>query len=227
LDRDPTARVKSISGQPVRVTDEQPNSLTSDELRRFLDAAGEHSVDVHAMVVIGFFTGMRFGQLSALIWSDLAEDEGLIHVRRSQWRGKVTTTKTGKTRSAAIHPIILDALHAHRAALVARNLPVMGAALVFPSGKGSCHRASYLKRPFARILKAAQINMRFSPHGMRRTYNNLMRQEHVDRAVLHATIGHSSDKMTEHYSHVTKEEKLAAVDRLARLVVPKADPIKK
>lgn len=227
LERDPTMGVKALSSQPTRVTEDEPNSLASDELRRFLEAAAKEKPEVYAICVLGFFTGMRFGEIAALRWKDVSEDEGLIHIRQSVWRNRITTTKTGKTRSAALHPIILDAFHAHRAALVARNLPVMGAALVFPSGKGSCHRASYLKRPFARILKAAQIKMRFSPHGMRRTYNNLMRQEHVDRAVLHATIGHSSDKMTEHYSHVTKEEKLAAVDRLARLVVPKADPIKK
>ena len=220
LDRDPTARVKSVSGQPVRVTDEQPNSLTSDELRRFLDAAGEHSVDIYAMVVIGFFTGMRFGELSALTWNDIAEDEGLIHVRRSQWRGKVTTTKSGKTRSAALHPIILDALRAQRQALAERNLPVLGASLVFPSATGGYHVPSYLEKPFRRILKAAKIVRHLSPHGMRRTCNNLLRQAEVDRIVMHATIGHSSDRMTEHYSHVGTQEKLAAVSRLVAVVAP-------
>lgn len=220
LDRDPTARVKSISGQPVRVTDAQPNSLTSDELRRFLDAAGEHSVDVCAMVVIGFFTGMRFGELSALTWNDVAEDEGLIHVRRSQWRGKVTTTKTGKTRSAALHPIILDALRAQRQALAERGLSVLGASLVFPSATGGYHVPSYLGKPFRRIRKAAKIEKHLSPHGMRRTCNNLLRQADVDRVVMHATIGHSSDRMTEHYSHVGAQEKLVAVTRLVDLVAP-------
>jgi len=55
---------------------------------------------------------------------------------------------------------------------------------------------------------------------MRRTFNNLMRRAQVDTVVLHATIGHSSDRMTEHYSHVDVEEKLAAVSRLVAAVIP-------
>jgi len=60
---------------------------------------------------------------------------------------------------------------------------------------------------------AAKIEKHLSAHGMRRTFNNLMRQARVDRVVLHATIGHSSDSMTEHYSNVRPEEKLAAVNQ--------------
>jgi integrase len=220
LDHDPTARVKSLSGQPVRVTDEKPNSLTAEELRRFLDAAADESVEVYAMVVIGCFTGMRFGELSALTWNDVSEDDGLIYIRRSQWRGKVSTTKTGKTRSAPLHPIILDALKSQRKQLVDRGLPALGSSLVFPSATGGYHVPSYLNKPFRHILKAAKVEKHLSPHGMRRTYNNLMRQAQVDTVVLHATIGHSSDRMTEHYSHVTTQEKQAAVNRLFEVVVP-------
>jgi len=45
-----------------------------------------------------------------------------------------------------------------------------------------------------------------------------MRQAQVDRAVLHATIGHSGDDMTEHYSHVGAKEKMAAGELLVRSV---------
>ena len=37
---------------------------------------------------------------------------------------------------------------------------------------------------------------------------------------MHATIGHASDRMTEHYSHVGAQEKLVAVTRLVDLVAP-------
>jgi integrase len=220
LPHDPTMRVKSLSALPVRVTDERPNSLTDEEVRRFLAAAAKESVEVYAMVVVGFLTGMRFGELSSLTWTDISEADGLILIRKSQWRGHVSTTKTGKTRSAALHPIILDALRAQRRALVEQNRPVLGASLVFPSANGGYHVPSYLDKPFRRILKAAKIEKHLSPHGMRRTHNNLMRQAQVDRIVLHATIGHSSDRMTEHYSHVGREEKLAAVNRLVEVVAP-------
>ncbi len=214
LPRDPTFRVKALPARPTRITDEQPNSLTDDELRRLLDAMSGETAEIRALCVVGFFTGMRFGEISALTWNDVREDAGLLLIRRSHWRGKVTTTKTGKNRSAALHPVMLGALREQRKALLERHLPAIGAALVFPSATGGYHTPSYLEKPFRRILKAAKIDKHLSAHGMRRTFNNLMRQARVDRVVLHATIGHSSESMTEHYSNVRPEEKLAAVNQL-------------
>jgi integrase len=123
-------------------------------------------------------------------------------------------------RSAALHPIILDALKAQRHALAERGLPVIGPGLIFPSATGGYHVPSYLEKPFRRMLRVAGITKHLSAHGMRRTANNLMRQADVDRIVLHATIGHSSDAMTELYSHVGREEKHAAMQKLFLVVHP-------
>jgi integrase len=216
IERDPTFRVKSISALPTRVTDDRPNSLTADELRRVLDAAAGEPADIVAMCALGFFTGMRFGELAALEWNDIREDQGLIYIRRSQWHGKVTTPKTGKTRSVPLHPIVVDALAAHRRSLVEGKVVDLTPRLVFPNEKGGYHYPLYLRAALRRILDAAGLEKHLSPHGMRRTFNNLMRRAHVDRAVLHATIGHSGDDMTEHYSHVDAKEKLAAVEQMVR-----------
>lgn len=183
-----------------------------------LDAAAKEPPDIYAMCILGFYTGMRFGELSALEWDDVREDEGLIHIRRSQWHGKVTTPKTGKTRSVPLHPIMADALTAHRRSLAGKKVVAVAPRLVFPNTDGGYHYPIYLLTALRRTVLAAQVEKHLSPHGMRRTFNNLMRQAHVDRTVLHATIGHSGDEMTEHYSHVTMQEKLAAVERLVQVV---------
>lgn len=104
--------------------------------------------------------------------------------------------------------------------MVDAGLPAIRSSLVFPSAVEGHHVPSYLSKPFKKILKAAKIEKHLSPHGMRWTFSNLMRQAQVDTVVLHATIGHNSDRMTEHYSHVTKAEKMAAVDRLVEVVLP-------
>ena len=67
--------------------------------------------------------------------------------------------------------------------------------------------------------KAAGIRARFTPHGFRRTFNNLARQV-AGEIVTRAMTGHVTPSMTEHYSHVGAEEKHAAVGRIVRLVVP-------
>jgi integrase len=147
------------------------------------------------------------------------EQENTILVRRSHRRGIVTGTKTSKVRRIALHPTIREALERHRQSDRDRGVHRIGDALVFPSRvTGGHHSSSFLANPFKRICERAGILIRFTPQGMRRTYNNLMRQLGTGEVVLHATIGHSSTAMTEHYAHVPIEERAAAVDRLARAI---------
>jgi integrase len=60
-------------------------------------------------------------------------------------------------------------------------------------------------------LKTAGITERFTPHGLRRTFNDMLRQAHVDPVISNALIGHLTDEMREHYSTVRLDEKRAAV----------------
>ena len=53
---------------------------------------------------------------------------------------------------------------------------------------------------------------------MRRTFNNLARQAAGD-IVARAMTGHSTEAMTEHYSHVTLEEKTRALGKVLGFVV--------
>lgn len=47
-------------------------------------------------------------------------------------------------------------------------------------------------------------------YGFRHTFNKLVRQEATGE-VLRSMTGHSSERMTEHYSHVGMDEKRRAV----------------
>jgi len=52
-----------------------------------------------------------------------------------------------------------------------------------------------------RAFKLAKITKRVTPHGLRRTFNNLARQVTGDIVTRNIT-GHVTAAMTEHYSHV-------------------------
>jgi integrase len=67
-------------------------------------------------------------------------------------------------------------------------------------------------------LKTAGITERFTPHGLRRTFNDMLRQAHVDPVISKALIGHVTDEMREHYSTVRLDEKRAAVASAWRLL---------
>ena len=187
--------------------------LKEDELIKVLVAVRQHYPQHFAMVVALGATGLRFGELSALHWTDLDEDEGLIRVERRQVRGTIDLPKTKKKRSVAVEPWVFDVLREHRRELLRVQRPGLDKGLVFPSTTGGYRQPAVLDKPMQRISTITGIKKKVTAQVMRRTFNNLLRQRGIDEMVLRAMTGHATKEMTEHYSEVTAEEKRRAVER--------------
>jgi len=206
----PLERIEPLAVQRRKRDD--PNSLTSEQLRSFLGAVDALAGHRYAMVFLGFTTGLRFGELTALRWEDLDEKGAALHVSRAQWRGKVGAPKTESSyRTITLVQEQLDALRDHRRAMVATQHTGIASGYVFPSTTGGFLSASGLNKLFARAAEEAGLPFRVTSHAMRRTFNNLLRQAGVGSVVLHSLTGHSSNAMTELYSTVGNEEKAGAV----------------
>jgi integrase len=147
----------------------------------------------------------------------LDETAGLIRVVRAQWEGRVSTTKTGVVRSVLLAQLLVDVLREQRARLLASQHPGLANGWVFPAADGGLLPKCVLRFPLRRALKVAAVRKRVTTHGLRRTFNNLSRQLNGE-IVTRSMTGHVTAAMTEHYSHVGREEKLAAMGRLAQLV---------
>jgi hypothetical protein len=74
-----------------------------------------------------------------------------------------------------------------------------------------------LRRPLERACQLAGVGKRLTTHGLRRTFNNLSRQLNGE-IVTRSMTGHVTAAMTEHYSHVGRDENLAAVTRIEEVV---------
>jgi integrase len=162
-------------------------------------------------------TGVRSGEGTAFRWGDINEEAGVIHVRRAQWAGVVDSTKTGTVRSVPLVPELAAVLREHRASLAAKGFGVGDSDWVFPDKEGGLLPRCSLRHPMKRALKLAKISKRVTPHGFRRTFNNLARQVAGD-IVTRSITGHVTGAMTEHYSHVGLGEKLRAANNIVRLV---------
>jgi integrase len=227
LDRDPTLRIKALT---VEQDGKGGKALSAEELRRFIKAMNELRGEKKkrkekkvtptncVLLLTGFFTGMRWEELSALEWQDIDEEAGCIHVRRAQVKGHLSGTKTRKTRTVAIPELVVAALKEHRQEQIRKQVKGLDKGLVFPSTKGGYREPSSIRRSLDNICELAKIERHVTPHWMRHTYNNLLRRAQVDRIVLRATTGHSSEEMTEHYSEVALEEKKEAAARVLKLV---------
>jgi integrase len=221
LDRDPTIRIAALQEDPK---EDASKSLTADELRWVLGAAKalvekkEIPAIMYTILLVGFFTGMRWSELSALEWKDLDEEGPCIRIRRGQVRQHVSGTKTRKTRTVAIPEFVLEELREHRKAQIRDQVKGLEKGIVFPSRVGNYRCPSSLVKALPKICNEAGISKTISPHWMRHTLNNLMRQAKVDRIVLRATTGHAAEEMTEHYSHVSLDEKREASAKVVQMV---------
>jgi hypothetical protein len=60
--------------------------------------------------------------------------------------------------------------------------------------------------------------MKFTPRGLRRTFNDLARAAKVEALVTKSISGHITDRMREHYSTVQPVEQRESICRVLRLV---------
>lgn len=191
--------------------------LTAEELAALLKEMEHESPDIKAMCWVGFTSGMRFGELSALLWSDIDFDRGLIHIKKSQVKGVVGPTKTRQYRTVPLHALVASILRAHQAWQKEREVPGL-------ASEGGYRFSNVLTKPLSRCASRAGIDKHVTAHTMRRTFNNLARQAAGD-IVARAMTGHSTEAMTEHYSHVTLGEKAKAIDAaLGKVLYPAVVP---
>lgn len=208
----PAATVKALRAP----RSERRRALTADELGRLLDAIQSGSPQWYPLALALATTGARFGEVTALQWSDIDEAAGTIRIARAQWNGVLDTTKTNSARTVPLAPELAAELRAH----YERMRPRIEGPLprwVFPTEVWTLPRNTVLRKPLAKAAAAAKLGFVPSNHWFRHTFNDLLRQT-VSGQVTRAITGHVEEAMTEHYSHVSLEEKREATGRVLRLV---------
>jgi integrase len=188
-------------------TDDAPNMLTAAELAKMLSA-----VPPQWRLLVGMmaFTGLRWGEVSALRWGDINLHLREIRVSRGNWKGMEVLPKTKKSRRKV--PIPEEML----AVLASEEQRATPGSLLFPARGRELHRGTPLRRVLSEACEKAGIP-RVTPHGLRRTFNDLLRRV-ADKQVAKAIIGHVTDEMHGHYSRIDRAEKAEATKRVLELV---------
>ena len=219
LQRDPTLRISvpDDAGDP-----DEANALSPEQLASFLSAMRENYPQHYALVVLLAYTGLRFCHASALHWSDWNEAKRVLRVSRKQVRGKVgsVTRKKQAVKEYPVEPELAEILRDHRRRMLKEQAPGLSKGLMFPSKVGTYRTPNTLDIAWARCLALANIEKRFTPHGLRYTFTHLVRRANVDAVVRRALTGHVTEEMQRHYSTVGIDEKRAAIAGVMRLVPP-------
>ena len=103
IDKNPMHLVKSVkAGKP----DIHP--LSMEEVNRLLEKVSPRYKD---FLIVAFFTGMRFGEMSALKWKNVDFKLGVIKVRETRVRGEEGRPKTKRAvRDIKMLPPVVEAL---------------------------------------------------------------------------------------------------------------------
>lgn len=208
----------SPSGAPPK----ERESLTPEEQIKLLKVVDEESLDIKAMIYLQLTTGCRFSEISATEWSDIDFSKSQLTISKSHVLQHVGETKTKKTRKCAIESYVLKILMEHQE----KQQQIVGAVnpnLVFPSKLGSYRDPAMMYKVLGRCAKKAGIKKKFGSHALRRTFIDNERISGTDRAVIKASVGHETDKMFEHYSHITLEEKRQAVNKAFEGILPETE----
>jgi len=209
LARDPTLRVELPQDER---RPEGSRALSVAELRQFLDVFERDHVNHYALVATLAFTGLRFCHASALRWSDWSEAEAVLSVERKHVRGTVgpiSRRKNAPSRYPVLPPLAA-VLREHRSRLKAEGHDTEDG-WMFPSRTGTLRTPNSLDKAWAKALDAAGIARRFTVHGLRYTFTDLIRRANVDAVVRRAMTGHVTAEMQHHYSHIDLDEMRTAM----------------
>lgn len=208
---------------PEEITPEAER-WTAAEAARFLAAAGSDPLGLMFRLVV--LRGARRGEAVGLRWSGADLDAGYILVERPvlQLGGEIVESRP-KSR-AGERRIYLDArsvalLKAHRKAQVAARLRASTAwldnDLIFCREDGSPWPPDSVSRRFKAIAAEAGLPV-IKLHEGRHTAASLARDASVDPKIRQDQLGHTTQAMTDHYTHVLAEAHLEAAEAVAKHV---------
>jgi integrase len=178
----------SIIKAPQNIAKNENIPFSKEEVFRILDASPEK---IKLFFAIGFFTGMRTGEITALKWSDIDLKNKVIQVRRTRNKGIETTPKTKSSiRDVDILDVLLPYLENYLQ-FKTDNEYVFLARGNIPFNSSNKISTIY----WARVLKELNIPYR-NLYQMRHTFASMMIASGEDVLWVSSMLGHKNANIT-------------------------------
>lgn len=169
-------------------------------------------------IELAMYTGMRVGEIAALKWSCIDEENGLIHIDLSEHRldysDRPSEFVIGEPKNCRHRTFPMNDNIKHVFEKV-KSIRYSGENdFVFVREDGSRYTGHNIGCAVDRISKEIGIKT-LSIHGIRRTVSSLL-NEVLPRRVVAELLGHSERVNDQHYDYSTAEnvEKIRAIDTL-------------
>lgn len=185
IDKNPMIHVKLPHYRSPRI-----NPFTSEEVKRIIDASKGHNYNFVYFLAMGFFTGMRTGEILALKRSDIDFENKIIHIRSTISRfGDVKPKTFGSSRDIPI----IDALYPFILKMYEKENDNYLMTTQYGNPYQDTHIfCIYWWKP---LLKALGITYR-RPYNMRHTFaTNMLYRQLCTPLELSQYLGHSNTRM--------------------------------
>lgn len=192
--------------------------LKTAQVGEFLRLVKIHCPQHYGITLVLMMYGVRWEEASALHADHIDEDGMELHVVQAQVRRKLFPTKNENRKTLPLNREVLDAIRHEQARLKVSKNPGLRDGKLFPDKNGEYRLPSSVHKGWKAVSEAMELEWVVTPHDLRRTCQNLLRQASVNMVVQQAMMGHSSDAMTEHYSHVNMDEKRGALDKVVSIM---------
>ncbi len=203
IDRNPALGLARFS-KKAEAQKAPANVLSAEEEARLLETAKQHNPRWYPLFLAALRTGMRQGELRALLWEQIDFEAGYITVNRSVSRGKVVPTKSGRIRRIPLSPVLAATLRELKDLRLAeatyRGQPLSPIVLCTRNGRHLDPR-TILDALYRCLERAGLRRVRF--HDLRHTFATRLIANGTSLAYVRDLLGHSSIQITvDTYGHL-------------------------
>jgi integrase len=220
VDRDERALLRCVRLPDAGLQD-QP-CLTPDQSRSVIAKADEPYKTMFWLVAE---TGIRGGEVCGLSVEDVDLENGIINVRRSAWRGRLQTPKTGNAvRTFAISPNLAAHIRLYLQTKWKRNEHD----LLFATQRGTPFaNTDVVRYRLHPILDDLEIPRppRMGLHALRHGSATVLDQMNAPIAVRRERLGHSNFSTTMRYTHSVSDDHRKIAQELGRLFDPSCSQV--
>ena len=210
------AKNPTVGATVPKASHAQKRVLTDRELDTFLDAVREDKI-WGDFFYVELTTGLRRGELLALLWTDLDVEKRTISITKqvTRTKGELVVSQPKTHNSIRVLPISQQAVEL----LVEEHKKHPGNPYMFPSPKtGGMFDPDSFRHTHEKILKSIGAeHIRF--HDLRHTFATLSLKNGVDVKTLSNTLGHYSAGFTlSTYTHATPDMMREAADTMGDVI---------
>ena len=183
---------------------ELPSFLDESEMKKVWMRLAETKPIVARIVEIGFYTGLRIGEIVSLRWGNINLEERIITVGDKNF-----STKNRKSRIIPMNNIIFNLISELKDEKIKSKIDKEN--FVFGKKPTKAFTVDYVSKSFKKVCRELGIDENIHAHSIRHSAASHLVRRGANLYAVKEILGHQSISTTEIYSHLRLEDLRRAV----------------